>query len=163
MNPATTYQQVAKSIGFWIKETNKPAVRITDVYQLRRDSGLLTFPCFRIDKLVNDGFSGGPVFWEDKLCGIVSTGSVDGSTYAASLWPLCLLEYEYPDLGTLGSRRVFGELFERGVVRSNDWRNIKDRIAKRYDAEGNPTPKCCRSTCKIITLHQATPSGFVQR
>jgi hypothetical protein len=54
--------------------------QITDVYQLKRDSGLLTFPCFRIGKPVDEGFSGGPVFWEDKLCGIVSTGSIDGST-----------------------------------------------------------------------------------
>jgi hypothetical protein len=49
-----------------------------------------------------------------------------------------LLEYEYPDLGTLGVKRVFGELFECGVLRSQDWRDIKDRIAKQYDAEGKP-------------------------
>jgi hypothetical protein len=101
---------------------------------------MFNFPGFQINKPVDYAFSGGggPVFWEDRLCGIVSGGTIDDDTYAASLWPLCLLEYEYPDLGALGVKRVLGELFERGLLRSQDWRHIKDRIAKRYDAEGKP-------------------------
>lgn len=111
---------------------------ITDVWDDGRDKGMFNFPGFRIDKRVDHGFSGGPVFWENSLCGLVSGGTIDDGTYAASLWPLCLLEYEYPDLGTLGGKRVLGELFECGVLKSQDWRHIKDRVRKQYDSVGKP-------------------------
>jgi hypothetical protein len=112
--------------------------QVTDVYESRRDRGMFPFPCFRIDKPVNHGFSGGPVFWEDKLCGIVSGGDLGNGTVAASLWPLCLLEYQYPDLGTLGDKRVFGSLFDSGVLRSGDWEQVRGRVTKEHDVEGKP-------------------------
>lgn len=111
---------------------------VSDVHELKRDNGMLNFPCFRIDSPVNHGFSGGPVFWEDRICGIVSGGGFDDCTYAASLWPLCLLEYKYPDLGVLGESRVFGDLFEAGVLCSKDWPEIKKHIHKEYDGNGRP-------------------------
>ena len=113
---------------------------IADVFEDRRDRGMFNFPGFRINKVVDHGFSGGPVFWENRLCGVVSGGTIDDGTYAASLWPLCLLEYEYPDLGALGGKRVFGDLFEFGVLKSQDWRHIKDRITKVDGADGRPYP-----------------------
>lgn len=112
--------------------------QVTEVYEDRHDRGMFSFPCFRIDKPIDHGFSGGPVFWEDKLCGIVSGGSFDDGTFAASLWPLCLLEYEYPDLGALGGKTTFDKLFESGVLRSQDWPQIRERISKRYDEDGRP-------------------------
>jgi len=111
---------------------------VTDIYELSRDRGMFPFPCFRIDQPVDHGFSGGPVFWEDKLCGIVCGGDLDNGTVAASLWPLCMLEYQYPDLGILGEQRVFSSLFESGVLRSRDWPRIRERIEKRYDDNGMP-------------------------
>jgi len=105
---------------------------VREIHELRRDRGMLTFPCFRIDQPIDPGFSGGPVFWEGKLCGIVSSDSF-GETYAASLWPICLMEYEYPDLGVLGAKKSFGTLFENGVLHAADWPAVKDRITKRYD------------------------------
>ena len=36
---------------------------ITDVYALQRDAGMFKFPCFGINRPVNHGFSGAPVFW----------------------------------------------------------------------------------------------------
>lgn len=111
---------------------------ITDVCELGRDRGLYNFPGFCIDKPVDHGFSGGPVFWENRLCGVVSGDTIDGGTYAASLWPICLLEYECPDFGAQGVKRTLGELFERGVLKSQDWRHIKGRITKQYDADGKP-------------------------
>jgi hypothetical protein len=109
---------------------------VTDVYELKRDCGIYRFPCFRIDKPVDHGFSGGPVFWQDQLCGIVSGGSVDDGTYAASMWPLCLMNYAYPDQGELGHKRAFGDLFEDGVLRAADWPSIKHHISKQYDTLG---------------------------
>ena len=111
--------------------------RVTGSYEIRRDAGLFNFPCFSLDKRVDPGFSGGPVFLGEKLCGIVS-GDSFGETYVATLWPLCLLEYEYPDLGSLGGKRNVGELFECGVLRSADWPGLKGRITKRYDSNQRP-------------------------
>lgn len=113
---------------------------VTDVFEQKRDSGMYSFPCFSIDKPVDPGFSGGPAFCDSRLCGVVSGGSVAGAdvTYVATLWPLCLMEYEYPDQGTLGRKRAFSELFERGVLRPNDWPNLIGRIFKDYDDDGRP-------------------------
>jgi hypothetical protein len=111
--------------------------QVTEIHERHRDRGFLSFPGFRIDQPINHGFSGGRVFWEGRLCGIVS-GDCEGGTYAASLWQLCLLEYEYPDMGILGKKRVFGELFDSGALRSEDWPRIKDRIKKEYEADGRP-------------------------
>src|SRR5262249_43522534 len=111
---------------------------VTDVYDLSRDQGMYSFPCFRVNKPVDHGFSGGTVFWDGKLCGIVSGGGFDDDTYAASLWPLLLMEYQYPDSGILGGTRTFRELFESGVLSSEDWPQIRDRSTKRDHDNGKP-------------------------
>jgi hypothetical protein len=112
--------------------------RVSKVCELRRDRGMVNFPCFHIDKPVDDGFSGRPVFWGERLCGIVCSGSLEGGTYAATLWPLCLMEYEYPDLGSFGVKATFGELFESRVLQSRDWPVVKHRISRRCDVDGKP-------------------------
>ncbi|HEX6176130.1 MAG TPA: serine protease [Candidatus Binatia bacterium] len=110
---------------------------VTDIYPIQRDRGMYNFPCFRINRPVDHGFSGGPVFSEGRLCGIVS-GGFDDDTYASSLWPLCLMEYEYPDLGGIGLKRSFSDLFRTGVLRSTAWAGIEPRIEKRHDENGRP-------------------------
>lgn len=83
------------------------------------------------------GFSGGPVFCEERLCGLVSSDALlETGTYAATLWPLCLLEYEYPDHGSLGRKTKVGDLLDSGVIRSTDWNMIRQRISKRMDDRG---------------------------
>lgn len=111
---------------------------VVEVYEERRDLGMYSFPCFAVDQPVDHGCSGGPVLWRNRLCGIVSGGSIDDRTYVASLWPLALMEYEYPDLGALGGPSRFGDLLERGVIRSIDWNSVKSRVVRRYDDQGRP-------------------------
>jgi hypothetical protein len=109
------------------------------VFEIKRESGMYKFPCFSIDKPVDHGFSGGPVIWEDRLCGIVSGGSIEEITYAATLWPLCLLEYEYPDQpAALGGKQTVADLFDKGIIRSPDWKRIKGRISRQLDSNGSP-------------------------
>ena len=98
---------------------------VTDVYERQRDRGMLNFPCFKIDKALEHGFSGGPVFFENQLCGIVSAGtSWDPTSYIATLWPICLAEYD----DGLGGRTRFGDLFDRGALRSPQWSDVKKRM-----------------------------------
>jgi hypothetical protein len=111
--------------------------RVTDVYETFRDRGMYSFPCFRIDNPVNHGFSGGPVFWDGKLCGIVSGGS-ENDTYAASLWPLSLMEYQYPNPGLLGGTQTFRALFDSGALCLQDWPQIRERVTRRYHEDGKP-------------------------
>lgn len=110
--------------------------KVAEVIDTYRDRGMFNFPCFRIDQPVDHGFSGGPVFWGERLCGIVSGGGFEADTYAASLWPLCLLEYEYPNLGELGRKRAFTDLFDSQELRSQDWPQIRERIVKRHHENG---------------------------
>lgn len=110
---------------------------VSQVHILQRDRGMLSFPCFEVDRPVDAGFSGGPVFWNGALCGLVSSGSLTDSTFIASLWPLCLMEYEYPEFG---GKTSFGTLFDAGVVRSADWKSLKSRISKRTDEHGRAFP-----------------------
>jgi hypothetical protein len=112
--------------------------KVLEVYEERRSRGFMDFPCFTIGATVDEGFSGGPILWGDRLCGIVSSGSsFSDETCGATLWPVCLLEYENPELGTFGGKQYFGEFFDRGIIRSNDWPEIKDRISKRFDPEND--------------------------
>lgn len=110
---------------------------VSQVYALQRDQGMLSFPCFEVDRPVDGGFSGGPVFWKGTLCGLVSSGSLTESTFVASLWPLCLMEYEYPEFG---GKTSFGALLDAGVVRSADWKSAKPRISRRTDEHGKAFP-----------------------
>lgn len=112
--------------------------RVSDVREFRRDKGMMNFPCFQIDKPVDHGFSGGPVFWGERLCGIVSGGGFEEDTWAATRWPLCLMEYENPDIGSFGAKMTFGDLFEKGVLHSEDWSELKHRISKRHDDNDAP-------------------------
>jgi hypothetical protein len=78
------------------------------------------------------------VLWGNRLCGIVSGGSIDDRTYVSSLLPLALMEYEYPDLGALGPKARFGDVLDRGVIRASDWNLVRSRIFKDHDDDGKP-------------------------
>ena len=111
---------------------------VKEVFARKRDDGMYSFPCFSVDQPVDHGFSGGPVFWGDRLCGIVSGGSIEDVTYVASLWPLCLMEYEYPDLGAIGQPQAFAGLFEKGVLKATGWRDVVKRVSRQQDEHGQP-------------------------
>lgn len=110
-------------------------LHVTRIYPLRRDRGMLNFPCFEVDDSVSPGFSGGPVFYKDQLCGIVTSGSdFDNRSHIALLWPLTLMDYS----NELGEGSRFGELLDRGVITSSDWWEIRSRISKGEDESGEP-------------------------
>ncbi len=99
---------------------------VTEVYTPFRERGFLSFPCFRIQtaQRIDHGFSGGPVFLGDRLCGIISSASnFDEGAYAAALWPL------------LRNKLVI-EHIQKGTFAAAGWSQILSRIVVRSDERG---------------------------
>jgi hypothetical protein len=112
---------------------------VTEVHDRMRDRGMYSFPCFVVDYEVPHGMSGGPVYWNGKLCGVVS-GGWDGHTVVAALWPACLIEFENPKLGSLNKKVTFESLFESNQIRADDWHLIKGNVS--YDViDGRQVPR----------------------
>lgn len=67
---------------------------VEDIYEPKRDSVTLPFPCFGVKANFMGGMSGGPVNnLQGRVCGVVSRGmeAVDGAppiSYAACIWPI---------------------------------------------------------------------------
>ena len=117
--------------------TAQPAY-VIEVHERRFDRGMYNFPCFVVDREVPHGMSGGPVFYDNRLCGIIS-GGLGEQTVIASLWPVLLSEFENPKLGELNRKVTFEWLFESGQLKATDWSQVKGRIA--YEVEdGKPIP-----------------------
>jgi hypothetical protein len=73
------------------------SARVTAVEDFRRDS-LKDFPGFEFTPAVKAGGSGGPLFYEDRLCGIACVGWQGegvGTGYAAALWPLIFAKINF--------------------------------------------------------------------
>lgn len=75
--------------------------RITEIHPERRDSSMLTFPCFRTDARFDPGMSGGPVLnKEGSVCGVIcssfggASADNDYISYASLVWPVVGTEIE---------------------------------------------------------------------
>ena len=115
--------------------TCRPAVVVAN-HELHLDRGMYDFPCFIVDVEVPHGMSGGPVFWGDRLCGLVS-GGFWGQTVVASLWPVCLTEFENPALGQLNAAITFESLFASNQITAVDWHLVRGRISYKV-IDGRP-------------------------
>jgi hypothetical protein len=112
--------------------------RVREIFEVRRGYGMYSFPCFSVDQPTDHGFSGGPVFHEGRLCGLVSGGSITNETYVATLWPLSLMEIEYPNLGALNKKERLADWFESRRLRAVDWQLVRDRAATSRDDQDRP-------------------------
>jgi len=102
---------------------------VTEVYPIRRDDGLLKWPCFETSAETRPGLSGGPVFHQSgAVCGVLCSQTpspIDAgkySFYASMVWPSLLLpvrlingdgheeEFRLRDLGRTGLLKVIGDL-----------------------------------------------------
>lgn len=101
----------------------RPA-RVMEWFEPIRAHGFGEFPAFRLDRVLDFGFSGAPVLWNEHLVGVFS-----GPDVVATLWPLAL--YRFRDL----IDEPFSELFESGAIDANDWRSVKDRAFRLPCAE----------------------------
>jgi hypothetical protein len=102
-----------------------------------RDRVMLNFPIFEVEMWTDHGFSGGPVFHEGKLCGLVSAGLKsddpgDHITYIATLWPILRANVDFG----LGKSLLIQDLLHRGVLSSRGWRDVAQRVVLKSDERG---------------------------
>jgi len=70
---------------------------VKEIHNAGRDGYLLPFPSFRTDARFDPGMSGGPVFYDGALCGLICsnlppTKANDSHvSYVASLWPTMMI------------------------------------------------------------------------
>jgi Trypsin-like peptidase domain len=64
---------------------------VLEIYSQKRDSAMLTFPCYRTSARFEHGMSGGPVFNDQgELCGLICSGGeteADYYSHVVTLWP----------------------------------------------------------------------------
>lgn len=80
---------------------------VTAVEDYRRD-GLKDFPGFEFSPGVKGGGRGGPVVYDDRLCGIACAGwhgESDQPGYAAALWPLIFAKLPFVGV-SIGEREA---------------------------------------------------------
>lgn len=113
---------------YWVTQEGT----VTDWYEPYRTHGNLTYPCYRIDAPIDHGFSGGAVFYDGALVGIVSVGfkalpeeNIPGDQYVASLWPLALMKCHLN-----GTWYTFEELFDSGTIRVRDWKKFRGKVRR---------------------------------
>ena len=124
---------------------------VTDVFEPYRTHGHLDFPCFRIDRPVDGGFSGGPVFYKGALVGITSisldTGDatdIERDAYVASLWPLLLFDVEVD-----GRRFTFQDRFDYGTIPTVDAPSFRGKVY--------------REPCDLCSMNDSKHLGHANR
>lgn len=102
-----------------------------------RDRVMLNFPVFEVEMWADKGFSGGPVFHQGKLCGLVVAGLDSDEpgehvTYVASLWPLLRANVDFG----LGKSFLIQDLLRRGVLSASGWSDLAARVVVTVDETG---------------------------
>jgi hypothetical protein len=102
---------------------------VLEIYPQRRDSSMLTFPCYRTSARFEHGMSGGPVFNDQgELCGLICSGGeteADYYSHVVTLWPsmgtvLDLDRQGFPK----GQSYPALELAQGGFIKAADWQNV---------------------------------------
>lgn len=112
-------------------------LEVSQTYPKWHSRGWYDFPGFHAATTapIVRGLSGGPVFYDGKLCGLVA-GELDGGAYVTALGPLALMDY------TLGEsekeRHRFSDFFDKGAIAASDWPAVRDRLWKGQDEFGDP-------------------------
>jgi hypothetical protein len=105
--------------------------RVVEVFNERRDSVQFPFACFQTDARFDGGMSGGPVFSDGKLCGLMCSNippyndSDPHASFVASLWPAMATQLDWDRDGyPTGERYPVLELARMGVIKALAWEQV---------------------------------------
>ena len=123
----------------WTRTAAVAVGQVDEVHPLRRDRGLLNWPCARTNARIDGGMSGGPVVDERGhifgiVCSTLAAAQPDEehASYASLLWPLLGLRIR-TDLLPLGEQAMaadadgavaFLDLYRHGILQSPDWQRV---------------------------------------
>jgi V8-like Glu-specific endopeptidase len=116
---------------------------VLQVFDNRRERGMLNFPCFEINARFEPGMSGGGVFNQaGELCGIICSAlrpadGVSHIAYAATLWPVLGTPIDFVPPGCIvkGPYGLF-ELGNTGLIEVKNWEEIRRRVKVIKDEDG---------------------------
>jgi hypothetical protein len=120
---------------------------VLEIHHERRDLGMLTFPCFRTNAPFGHGMSGGPIFVDGELNGIVCQSGIQENgqmrAYGMTLWPILATTLEVSlEHKPIAPITVY-DLARRGYLNVSDLGGIEmayspdgtQTITYRYDNE----------------------------
>jgi hypothetical protein len=100
----------------WQQQLKMEEGLVGSLYTMGRDSGLAPHPCFEALVQTDPGMSGGPVFTNNGLGGVVSTGMSNSAYSLASLISTCYHLGVTCDLGDGPREYMFNDLITRGAI-----------------------------------------------
>jgi len=116
----------------WKDSPSTTIGEVIEVFDQKRDSYLLSFPCFRVNARFDHGMSGGPIFNDNgELCGIISCSSSMPEedfhdSYVASLWPAMATQIDINRDGFEPSLSYpVIELAKNGLIHAKNWEKVK--------------------------------------
>jgi hypothetical protein len=93
--PNSSFEFQAPTDHLLVMDATTSTGRVIEVHDLRRDSVMLPFPCFRVNARFDGGMSGGPVMNEiGWLCGVVCSSMPPADlgdthdSYVSTIWPV---------------------------------------------------------------------------
>ena len=133
--------------GIAIKFDERTAMttgQITEMYPERRDSGMLTFPCFCTNARFEHGMSGGPILDEHgSVCGVVCSclppgdGSPEYTSFGSLLWLALGTSIEViPREGANPEMMSVYDLIQKGYILTDE---TIDNIKVVSEANGKKT------------------------
>jgi hypothetical protein len=122
---------------------------VVEVFGRRRDSSMLSFPCYRTNARFEHGMSGGPVFNDQGLlCGLICSGTeteTDYYSHATTLWPSMGTPIDIEREGQPGGHSYpVLELARDGYIRAEGW----ERVVLGSDEKGQ-TVVSFKNDCMI--------------
>lgn len=113
--------------------------RVTQVYPVLRDRGMLSFPCFEVNTVFAGGMSGGPLFNErGHLCGLICANrNGEPTSWGATLWPaLSTVITHTPDGAAIDKPFPVWALGAAGRIEMFGYKEIQNRIYEDVDPNG---------------------------
>jgi hypothetical protein len=115
----------------WSQQLTPQHGLVRELHASGRDNTLAPQPCFATTMETSGGMSGGPVFTEGGLCGVLSSGGTDPYSIASFIATCFYLRIDC-DVGTGLQEFRVGDLISAGYIRASGSNFHMRRSGERY-------------------------------